>query len=203
VTAAAGVQRDVPPGQATRRSYAELGRAVPFLVQGLRQDGTPALQDRCGKALAKLALSGPGAVRAEAKEALRCVFRGVNDQGHVLSRDACRRLNDRVSRLSRQHHLYFSARTFRQRPAEPVWNCARCVPALDGRGLSVVMCAEPPAVEVALSPDLKGKGSRLNAEELRKVLQTNLQNNTPGKGLEEAVELVERSLANDGAAPNH
>lgn len=226
-----------------RHRYGELGRAVPFLVLGLSQEGKPGLQNRCGKALERvapyagnavpalthalqcatcskqqravvevlkklgpaaneaapileqLALSGPADVQAEAKDALCSVCVGVNDRGQVLGADACRRLNVRAAQLSRQHQLYFSAQTYRQRPTAPAWNFARQAPPHEGRRLSVVICAEPPTVEVALSPDLKSKDGRLSAETLRKVIQTNFQKKTPEKGLEEAVELVERSLA--------
>jgi hypothetical protein len=196
-------------GKALVRMASSAGEAVPVLKKALEKPASPKQQQRivevlkylgpaandAAPQLALLAERGPAAVRAKAREALRSVCVGVIDQGEMLSVEARHRLNERATRLSRQHVLYFSAQTYRRQPAGRIWNYTQQVQASNGRTLSVAICADSQAVEVTLSPDLAGKDTRLNAAALRQIIQDNLRHKTPEKGLEQAVELVERELS--------
>jgi hypothetical protein len=184
--------------------------AVPYLKHALEQPASPKQQkiivevlknlgptaNDAAPVLAKLADRGPADVRADAREALRYVCIGVNDQARVLSPEACRRLNASAVRLSRQHHVYFTAQTYyRSQPDGKVRTYAlQSLPA-NSSGLAVFICAESQAVKVTLTPDLAGKDTQLNAQALQTIIQRSLRDKTPEKGLEQAVRLVERSLA--------
>jgi hypothetical protein len=192
-------------GEALKRMAPFAGDAVPVLKRALEQPASPRQQKIIVEVLKNL---GPAANDAapqlarlaergcdEAREALRYVCVGVNDQGRVFSPEACQRLNERAARLSRQYHLYFSAQTFHRRPANQFWTYTQQTQAANSPCLSVVICADSQAVEVTLSPDLAGKDTHLDAATLRQIIQDNLRQKTPEKGMEQAIKLVERTLS--------
>ena len=195
-------------GRALLRLAPYAGEAVPLLKQALQQPCSakqrkiivevlknlgPAAND-AAPVLATLAERGPADLRAEAREALCCVSVGVHDQAHVLSPAACRRLNAHAARLS-QRRLYFTTQTYRRKPSRRTQTYSfQNLPA-NCCGVCVAICAESQAVEVTLTPDLAGKDPRLNARSLQKLIQKHLRDRTPEKGLEEAVTLLEQTMA--------
>jgi len=159
--------------------------------------------------------NGPVPVRGEAEEALRCIAvcadgAGVNDIGQVLAEPSRRHLNQRIQTLCRKHHFHFVAETIASLPDDrkrsiPVvedrkrdravaqWSKQRSQQVGAENGLYLLICQDPPTVQIVLGEGARTRVRPQMTEQLNRWLQIHLRDKD--RGLEKAVNLVEHELS--------
>src|SRR5262249_14155085 len=133
--------------------------------------------------LHRLAKEGKGEVSEVASAALRSIhgprWIGVNDRANLFSQKAREHVNDRIAHLSDKHNFHFVAETVRSLPADyrkdyqsvsknRQGEMAETLARKRGEevgatnGVYVLICSEPPIVQVQMSDGARKDGPRLD-----------------------------------------